>query len=238
RTGRRLGDAGRRGRGSAACGPPPARGRACGRARSGANRVRLVQPGHAGARSQGLRGPRLAGGRGDPLRHVPAHGGRRARGPAGARGGVRRRPLPPGRSGALGAHAPPGTGHWPTTSAVIRSCVMRVLRGPRFAFAIAWLATLPALAAAQVEAPTDSAMLIVFEVDGPVAHERSYFIPMGDSILVSAVCERNYNDSTGTPHPYKKTMSVVLDSRDLGLLRYLSVQDFDGHSVERGVLPG
>ena len=121
---------------------------------------------------------------------------------------------------------------------VIRSPLMRLPLCFRLAFAACLAASLPAAAAAQVASPPDSSLLIVFENDVPVAHERSSFLSMGDSIVVSAVSERKYNDEKGVAHPYKKTMVVVLDSRDLGLIRYMSVQDFDGHSITRGVLPG
>ena len=121
---------------------------------------------------------------------------------------------------------------------VIRSPLMRLSLRLRLALAACVAAALPAAAAAQIASAPDSSLLIVFENDVPVAHERSSFVSMGDSIVVSAVSERKYNDEKGVSHPYKKTMVVVIDSRDLGLIRYMSVQDFDGHSITRGVLPG
>jgi hypothetical protein len=81
-------------------------------------------------------------------------------------------------------------------------------------------------------------MLIVFENEVPVATERNVFQTMGDSLVVTATMKRDFLDEQGTRHPLRKTMMLVVDSRDLGLIRYVSNQDFDNHQIVRGVLPG
>jgi len=93
-------------------------------------------------------------------------------------------------------------------------------------------------ARAQATAPVDSSQLIVFEDDRPVAHESNQFLNMGDSLVVYATVKRDFVDEQGTHHPLKKSMMLVVDSRDLGLIRYLSTQDFNDHEIQRGLIPG
>jgi len=91
---------------------------------------------------------------------------------------------------------------------------------------------------AQAPAPSDSSQLVVFEHDQPVAHERNYYTNMGDSIVVEAETTRQFTDDKGQRHPFRKTMVLAVDSHDLGLIRYFSNQEFDGHRINRGVLAG
>ena len=114
------------------------------------------------------------------------------------------------------------------------------MRGTVRAFlgVVALLALLPAPGArAQVAAAVDSGQLIVFEKDLPVATERNVFQYLGDSLVVVATTHRDFVDEHGAHHPLKKSMMLVVDSRDLGLIRYLSTQDFNGHEIIRGLLP-
>ena len=92
-------------------------------------------------------------------------------------------------------------------------------------------------ALAQVASPPDSALLLVFENGTPVAREHSMFQRSGDSLVVTASLERQFVDDNGARHPFRKSMLLVVDSRDLGLLRYLSNQSFNGHVTTRGLLP-
>src|SRR5262249_6764567 len=56
--------------------------------------------------------------------------------------------------------------------------------------------------------------------------------------VVVATTTRSFLDAEGKRHPFKKTMVLVVDTRDMGLIRYESTQDFDGHNVGRGLVPG
>ena len=103
---------------------------------------------------------------------------------------------------------------------------------------VALLALLPATPArAQVAAAVDSGQLVVFENDVPVATERNVFQNLGDSLVVVATTHRDFVDDKGARHPLQKSMMLVVDSRDLGLIRYLSTQEFNGHEIIRGLLP-
>ena len=95
-------------------------------------------------------------------------------------------------------------------------------------------------APAQAQTPTvsDSGVLVVYDHDVPVAHEKFIWQNFGDSLVVSATARRTLADDTGEKHPYEKNMMVVVDSRDLGLLRYQSDQKFQGQTAVRGILPG
>src|SRR5689334_17763480 len=77
-------------------------------------------------------------------------------------------------------------------------------------------------ARAQAPAAVDSSQLVVFEHDVPVANERNVFQNMGDSLVVIATLKRDFVDEQGAHHPLSKSMLLVVDSRDLGLIRYLS----------------
>lgn len=96
---------------------------------------------------------------------------------------------------------------------------------------------LPAVARAD-SAPPDSGRFIVFQGDLPVANEKFSFQFLGDSLALTAVSRRTMQDEQGQRHPYEKSMLLVADSRDLGLQRYLSVQEFRGNVVQRGLIPG
>jgi hypothetical protein len=104
---------------------------------------------------------------------------------------------------------------------------------------VAVVALLSAHAArAQAPAGADSSQLVVFEHGTPVAHERSTFRNMGDSLVVVATLQRDFADERGGHHPLRKSMMLVVDARDLGLIRYLSTQDFNDHQIVRGLIPG
>jgi hypothetical protein len=92
-------------------------------------------------------------------------------------------------------------------------------------------------ARAQVAAAVDSGQLVVFEHDVPVATERNVFQNMGDSLVVVATTHRDFVDEHGKHHPLQKSMLLVVDSRDLGLIRYLSTQYFNDHEIVRGLVP-
>jgi hypothetical protein len=115
-------------------------------------------------------------------------------------------------------------------SGVMRPC-LRTL--PAFALALCL-----ASAATAQSTPPDSSLLVVFERDVPVAHERSRIRDMGDSLVVEATAERTFRDEKGGRHPFRKTMVLVVDSRDLVLIRYVSNQDFNGHQIVLGLVPG
>jgi hypothetical protein len=93
-------------------------------------------------------------------------------------------------------------------------------------------------ARAQAPAGVDSAQLVVFEHDVPVASERNVFQNMGDSLVVIATLRREFVDEHGAHHPLRKSMMLVVDAHDLGLIRYLSTQVFDEHEIVRGLIPG
>jgi hypothetical protein len=62
-------------------------------------------------------------------------------------------------------------------------------------------------------------------------------VSMGDSLVVSATTQRPFRDDKGQLHTFSKSMMLVVDAHDLGLMRYLSNQDFNGHKGVRGLLP-
>jgi hypothetical protein len=112
---------------------------------------------------------------------------------------------------------------------------------PVAAFAV--LATFAALppaspAAAQARVSVDSTQFAVFEREVPVATERCVFNSMGDSLVVVATTQRTFQDEQGGRHPLRKSMMLVVDAHDLGLIRYLSTQNFDDHEIVRGLIPG
>jgi len=123
-------------------------------------------------------------------------------------------------------------------TAMLRSPVMRgTLR--TLLCAVTLVALHPARTArAAVAAAVDSGQLVVFENDLPVATERNVFQYMGDSLVVVATTRREFVDENGAHHPLRKSMMLVVDSRDLGLIRYLSTQDFNDHQIVRGLIPG
>src|SRR4029077_18674053 len=140
-------------------------------------------PRDARARPQGFRGARLARRRGHALRHVPAHAAHRVRHAPRACGAVRRR--------AHGAREE-------ATAGMLRSGVMRPCLRTLPAFA---LALCLASAATAQSTPPYSSLLVVFERDVPVAHERSRIRDMGDSLVVEATAERTFRDEKGGRHP-------------------------------------
>jgi hypothetical protein len=96
---------------------------------------------------------------------------------------------------------------------------------------------LPVVARAD-SAPPDSGRFIVFQGDMPVANEKFVFQFLGDSLALTAVSRRTMQDEQGQRHNFEKTMLLVADSRDLGLQRFLSIQDFRGNKISRGLVPG
>jgi hypothetical protein len=107
------------------------------------------------------------------------------------------------------------------------------------------LALLPALlmvpvprARAQAGVEADSGKFIVFQGDIPMAREKNAFQWMGDSLVITAQTQRTMQDEHGTRHPFLKVLSMVVDSRDLGLRSYASIQEFQGHTMHRGLVPG
>jgi hypothetical protein len=137
---------------------------------------------------------------------------------------------------------------------VLRSFAMRALRRlvvalPIIALPVAALlivtllpglllaaAAVPARAQATVEA--DSGRFIVFQGDVPIARERNVFQWMGDSLVITAETRRTMQDEQGTRLPFHKYLAMVVDSRDLGLRSYTSIQEFRGHKMHRGLVPG
>jgi len=116
---------------------------------------------------------------------------------------------------------------------VVRSFVMRPYRLLLALLALA----LPAVARAD-SAPPDSGRFIVYQGDMPVANEKFAFQFLGDSLALTAVSRRTMQDEQGQRHNYQKTLLLIADSRDLGLQRFLSIQEFRGNKTSRGLLPG
>src|SRR6185369_1323452 len=105
---------------------------------------------------------------------------------------------------------------------------------------IATFAALPPArpAAALTPVSVDSTQFAVFENEVPVATERCMYNHMGDSLVVVATTQRTFVDEQGTRHPLRKSMMLVVDAHDMGLVRYLSTQDFNDHEIVRGLIPG
>lgn len=132
-----------------------------------------------------------------------------------------------GRAGGLSRRAaPPG---------VIRSRVMRA--HCRLAALLALL-LLPAIALAQGQVEADSGRFVIFQDDVPMARERFAFQRMGDSLVITAFNQRTLQDEQGVKHPFQKALALVVDSRDLGLRSYTSIEQFQGHTMTRGLVPG
>jgi hypothetical protein len=96
---------------------------------------------------------------------------------------------------------------------------------------------LPAVAHAD-SAPPDSGRFIVFQGDMPIGNEQFKFQFLGDSLALTAVSRRTLQDEKGARHQYQKSMVLIADVRDFALQRYLSVQEFQGVTVHRGLVPG
>jgi len=113
---------------------------------------------------------------------------------------------------------------------------MRPLSGLLLALSLVVLGPRPAHA--QASARADSGRFIVFSGETPVARERYVVQWLGDSLVFSAVSERQFQDEQGRRLPYQKVLGLVADARDLGLLRYVSNEDFRGSKIVRGLVPG
>ena len=98
------------------------------------------------------------------------------------------------------------------------------------------LASVPAPARAQ--APPDTGRYVIYMNDVPMANEANEFQSKGDSLIVTAWTQRAMQDDQGVKHPWTKTVAIVVDSRDLGLKSYASVQEFKGSRLTRGLVPG
>lgn len=121
----------------------------------------------------------------------------------------------------------------PRRARVLRSRAMRAIS----LLALGLLLAAPA-AHAQSSMASDSGRFVVFQGDTPVAHERFSITWLGDSLVIEAVAERTLKDEQGVRHPMQKLLSMVVDSRDFGLIRYISVEKFQGHDRTRGLVPG
>lgn len=115
---------------------------------------------------------------------------------------------------------------------------VRIPAAVRAAFAAAILLLAPTVrpAAAQTSATADSGLLVIYDGMTPVAHEKFRYQLAGDSILVTSSARRQVLDDQKQKHLFEKNMLLVVDSRDLGLRRYLSTQSFRGRDVVRGLI--
>jgi hypothetical protein len=100
------------------------------------------------------------------------------------------------------------------------------------------LAVIAPAARAQVAAGVDTGAFVVFDHDVPVATEHYRYLPMGDSLVIASNIERKFQDEKGVRYVFTKRMVLVVDAHDLGLQDYTSSQEFHGHKVVRGLLPG
>ncbi len=83
----------------------------------------------------------------------------------------------------------------------------------------------------------DRGRFIVLDHGQPIATERFEYDRVADSMQVSAVIERRLRAKDGSTKPFRKTVSLIVDSFDYGLRRYMSRTEFDGHVTVKGVLP-
>ncbi len=104
------------------------------------------------------------------------------------------------------------------------------------ALVLSLAAVRPAHAAPSAPTVADSGMLVIYEGLTPVAHERFAYQVDGDSILVTALAQRQLIDDQKQRHLFEKAMLLVVDSRDLGLRRYQSNQSFRDRTMLRGLL--
>ncbi|HEY6196441.1 MAG TPA: hypothetical protein VI504_15525 [Candidatus Eisenbacteria bacterium] len=111
------------------------------------------------------------------------------------------------------------------------------MRAPHLGLAVLLLVAPAPAARAQTPAPVDSGQFVIFDRSVPIAHEHYDYRFMGDSLVVTATARRQLQDEKGQRHEFKKIMQLVVDSRDLGLMRYVSDQWFLEHETIRGLLP-
>ena len=116
---------------------------------------------------------------------------------------------------------------------MVRSSVMR----PLLWLSACLVLALPGVARAD-SAPPDSGLFIVFQGDMPIGNEKFTFQFLGDSLALTSVARRTLADENGARHQYEKSMVLVADARDFALQRYLSIQQFQGITVQRGLVPG
>jgi hypothetical protein len=96
---------------------------------------------------------------------------------------------------------------------------------------------LHAQAADSLAATLDRGRFIVLDHGQPVATERFEYDRVADSLQVSAVIERRLRAKDGSIKPFRKSVSLIVDSFDYGLRRYMSRTEFDGHVTVKGVMP-
>ena len=140
--------------------------------------------------------------------------------------------------------SPGGTGARPVLTmscGVARAGVLGffAMRRPSLVL-LALFAGLAVAAPARAQSPTqaDSGRYIVYQGDVPMAHERNAFQWMGDSLVITAFTQRTMQDDQGTRAPWTKSFALIVDARDLGLKSYTSNQEFQGHRLTRGLVPG
>lgn len=122
---------------------------------------------------------------------------------------------------------------------VLRSFAMRALgRLAALATALTFFAVAAPAARAQAAADADSGRYIVYQGDVPMAHERNTFQWLGDSLVITAQSTRTMQDAQGARHPFRKVLAMAVDARDFGLRSYTSIQEFRGHTLHRGLVPG
>lgn len=116
-----------------------------------------------------------------------------------------------------------------------------------FAAASALAATLAFAATASAQSPTtttplgttvlDSGRFVTFSGGVPVATEDFSFEQRHDTLFVTSNVTRHARAEDGTVKPYQKAMQLMVNVNDLGLLLYASTEKFDGHRVNRMVMP-
>jgi len=97
---------------------------------------------------------------------------------------------------------------------------------------------LAAPASAQNPTQADTGRYVVFQGDTPMAQEKNAFQWVGDSLVITAFTRSTMEDAQGARHPWTKSVAMVVDARDLGLMSYTSNQTFQGHTLIRGLVPG
>ncbi len=100
------------------------------------------------------------------------------------------------------------------------------------------LAALPARADDDASGVLDTGRFVVFSRGEPVATEDFEFQRGHDSLYVTARADRRARAADGSVKPYMKSMELILNADDGGILAYVSTEKFDGHATNRTIYPG
>src|SRR5580765_8425798 len=122
-------------------------------------------------------------------------------------------------------------------SPVLRFSAMRARLLPLASLIVAALASPRAVLAAGSGGPSDVGRLVVFSNGEPVAIENFQWETHGDSLYVTSRTDRRLRGGDGAIKPWTKSMELIANAADMGLMYYVSTESFEGNKVNRTILP-